>query len=171
MTTAAGPLSTFLDTSCFLKGGEVWCWGDNSRGQIGTGTANAFVSPPVPVIAGVNAIAVGGYHACAVMNFGAVTCWGDNTYGQLGIGSNKPDMVSSPSLGPVLGLGPVDSISAGLYHTCALIGWALFCWGDNRCVLSWLVCTGLCRRGFLWRHALPRRVRLLITGTHSWEYP
>jgi alpha-tubulin suppressor-like RCC1 family protein len=75
----------------------------------------------------------GSRHSCALISDGTVKCWGDNNYGQLGNGS------TIPSFTPVLvqGLsGPVSRISAGVEHTCAIIGDAsvggsVQCWGAN----------------------------------------
>ena len=58
--------------------------------------------------------AVGGSHACAVVN-GGVSCWGANESGQLGDGSTT----SSDMPVRVAGLTDVDGIVAGGAHTCA----------------------------------------------------
>ncbi len=65
--------------------GAVYCWGDNSRGQIGNGTridapTPTRVAAPAPFIA----ISAGFAHTCALTGDSTVYCWGDNTLGQVG---------------------------------------------------------------------------------------
>jgi len=72
--------------TCAVKtDGSLWCWGDNSYGQIGNGTLGGSVSEPVQVIpSGVSSVSSGWFHTCAVKQNGSLWCWGDNGYGQLG---------------------------------------------------------------------------------------
>lgn len=69
-------------------------------------------------------VAVGGDHACAVLD-GLTWCWGDNGDGQLGVGgiSRSSDPVR------VERLGFVEQASAGAGHTCALAQGEVWCWG------------------------------------------
>jgi hypothetical protein len=83
-----------------------------------------------PVLAGVDvrSIAVGRYHACALLADRSVRCWGKNNEGQLGDGSTN----DSAEPVPVHGLGDVTAIAAGERHTCALLANAtVSCWGAN----------------------------------------
>jgi alpha-tubulin suppressor-like RCC1 family protein len=113
--------------------GAVKCWGSNQFGQLGDGSTFP-VDRPVPATvsglgSGVAAIAVGGYHACALTTGGAVKCWGQNVVGQLGDNS----VVNRPTPVQVSGLTTgVAAITAGDSHTCALTtAGAVKCWGAN----------------------------------------
>ena len=132
ISVAAGSESTCALTNL----GTVWCWGDNSNGQLGDGT---FTQSTVPVqvmdstgsapLADVARITAGGSHTCAVTNLGAALCWGDNSNGQLG---NGTEIISSLPV-PVSGLSTgVSTIAAGSDFTCAVtLSGGAQCWGDG----------------------------------------
>ncbi len=118
-------------TCAIMEGGEAKCWGDNSYGQLGDGSL-VDSSTPVDVLElemGVASISTGGAHTCAVTVEGAAACWGDNTNGELGDGSS---MVQTRPV-TVQGLNQdVSSISASLFHTCAVTSsGGAKCWGRN----------------------------------------
>lgn len=75
------------------------------------------------------AVALGGYHTCALSDAGAVQCWGWNAFGELGDGT-RTDRYSPVG---VVGLGSgVAAVTAGYRHTCALTSTGgVKCWGDN----------------------------------------
>jgi alpha-tubulin suppressor-like RCC1 family protein len=73
-------------------------------------------------------------HTCALLSGGTVACWGANAYGQLGDGTttSSPIPVQVKGVGGTGSLSNVIAISAGRYHTCALVtGGTVECWGDN----------------------------------------
>src|SRR4051794_25772124 len=75
--------------TCAVRGGGVRCWGFNPYGELGNGT-NTSSSVPVQVVGltgGVQTVAVGEQHACALLLVGTVKCWGFNQYGALGSGN------------------------------------------------------------------------------------
>jgi len=120
------------DHSCSLTAsGGVNCWGENSSGQLGDGTT-VGKSTPVAVVGvnnAANMVSTGVYHTCAVTTNNGVKCWGSNGYGQLGNGERTIRITPVD----VLGLGEgVNSVSAGLSHTCALtLNGGVECWGSN----------------------------------------
>ncbi|MDF2697042.1 MAG: regulator of chromosome condensation, partial [Labilithrix sp.] len=84
-TIAVGPRSACATVS----DGSAYCWGDNSRGQLGSGD---FELQPTPVrvqgLAGPAVrMAVMEATTCAILQTGAVQCWGQNDKGQLGTGT------------------------------------------------------------------------------------
>ena len=99
-------------TCGLTPGGEAYCWGFNSDGQLGNGsTANSFI--PVAVSGGLSfiALAAGGRHACGRTTSGEVYCWGLNGSGQLGDGTTTSSTVPVA----VIGLpGATASSTAGV---------------------------------------------------------
>ncbi|MEM1417591.1 MAG: hypothetical protein AAGH15_22025, partial [Myxococcota bacterium] len=87
---------------------EVWCWGVSNG--LGPG-ATASVTTPERIedalgtpLTGVQRVATGGEHACAVVDDGTsfeVECWGSNDVGQLGRGTMTA-LEAEPA--PVVGL-------------------------------------------------------------------
>ena len=118
--------------SCALTtAGGVQCWGWNVFGQLGDGTLNLRMVPGnvIGLTSGIQALATGGDHACALTAIGGVKCWGWNGYGQLGDGTG----VSRTTPVDVIGLsGGVRAVTAGGTHTCALMATGgVRCWGNN----------------------------------------
>ncbi len=124
-------------TCALISNGTVTCWGDNSNGQLGTGD-NTYRNVPVAVTGGalanktVTHITAGAYHTCALISDGTVTCWGYNDFGQLGTGDQEYSNVSVAVTSGALTNKTVTHITAGTYHTCALISdGTVTCWGGG----------------------------------------
>ena len=133
LTSDINAVTVGKDYTCALTvDGGVKCWGYNGYGQLGDGT-QITRQQPVDVIgltSGVDTIATGGDHTCAVTDSGGAKCWGFNTYGQLGDNTttnrNEPVDVTWLTSG-------VSDITVGWDHTCALtIDGGIKCWGNNR---------------------------------------
>jgi alpha-tubulin suppressor-like RCC1 family protein len=119
--------------SCALLTNQtVQCWGDNTNGQLGNGaTATLPATVPVAVgggLSGVTSITAGQDHACALTASGALFCWGNNQQGQLGVGDQLQRTLPAPVNGLASG---VTQVTAGGYHTCALVSGGVKCWGFN----------------------------------------
>ena len=121
--------------------GEVQAWGSNYSGQLGNGTtANSNTPVSVlsrlggPALTGVTQLVQGSQFSCALIKGGEVKCWGDNTYGQLGnnTDNNSNTPVSVRNSTDTANLTGVTALTAGGYHTCALLtDGSLKCWGYN----------------------------------------
>ena len=110
-------------TCALTADGWVMCWGSNAFGQLGDGTTVSQLAPVTVtgLISGVQQIAAGGNHTCALTATGGVKCWGD--------------LATTPEDVPGLASG-VSAIAAGFMHTCAIVGDAaaggsVQCWGAN----------------------------------------
>ncbi len=129
-TLIAGPwvfdsvLAGAAGTCARQVGGEVLCWGKNQRGELGARTGAPVAASS---LGGAVAFAVGGAHTCLLAEDGTLACRGDNAYGQLGIG--VPGSTRVPAQ---VGMD-IDwsGVSAGVFHTCARRGAALYCWGEG----------------------------------------
>ncbi len=156
---AATAISAGSVHSCgLLDMGAVRCWGFGGDGRLGYGNENAVgddetpgsIEEPVDLDPGLGtgaakAISAGNGHSCALLGAGEVRCWGFNSTGQLGygntatIGDNEtPGSIQEPvDLDPGSGRGTAKAISAGGFHTCAILSdgsdgvsdGAVRCWG------------------------------------------
>jgi alpha-tubulin suppressor-like RCC1 family protein len=106
-------------TCALTAAAQVFCWGDDTWGQLGDGGKGYYTDLPRPVVglsSAVATIAAGLGHTCAVTVSGGVWCWGANDYGQLGNGTTTDSSVPVAVAGLSSG---VVAIAAGYYHTCA----------------------------------------------------
>lgn len=89
--------------------GTVWCWGQNSMGQLGDGTTSgqvcgSSICRPSPVqvtgLTSVVDIVAGAAHTCARRQDGTFWCWGMNESGQLGDGAPAGQQCSTTVCAP-----------------------------------------------------------------------
>jgi alpha-tubulin suppressor-like RCC1 family protein len=138
--SAAGGYSCGLTTA-----GAAYCWGINNEGELGSATnsecGDNCSTLPVPVAGGLTfqSVSVGLYHACALSTNGTPYCWGSSNFGALGVDTATLNACAAtpyhggcPYPVPVSGGLTFRSISAGVYHTCAVTATgAAYCWGRN----------------------------------------
>ena len=65
-----------LQTCALTSGGQAYCWGSNSNGELGTGDS-VTIQIPRPVTGGLSftSLNVGQGSSCGIAN-GAAYCWG-----------------------------------------------------------------------------------------------
>ncbi len=123
-------VSSGHDHSCAITpAGAVWCWGNNSLGQLGTPSP---LYQGVPIQAAVGTAdqleAHSSGHTCAVRS-GTALCWGSNASGQLGDGGQPGGTASRAVAGGV----SFAQVTTGTSHSCGIdIGGRLWCWGSNQ---------------------------------------
>ncbi|MGB7213390.1 MAG: hypothetical protein WBC97_12280 [Gemmatimonadales bacterium] len=117
-------------TTCGIATDNMaYCWGDNTYGQAGVGSAAAAVTTPLPVAGGhqFQSITLGSAHSCGIAVDGTAWCWGINNSGQLG-----DSIIGGSSTVPVQVAGGLrfNSLVAGFNYTCGqAIGAGWVCWG------------------------------------------
>ncbi|MBN2723721.1 MAG: hypothetical protein JXR95_06590 [Deltaproteobacteria bacterium] len=115
-----------------IAGGNIYCWGANTMGQLGVdpGLVPWSYEPQIidfPYgIDFMDKISTGFGHACAD-GLGFSLCWGANMVGQLG--NNTYDTSISPVIVDVPAYQSFNNISAGYMHSCAIGAGSLWCWG------------------------------------------
>ena len=116
--------------SCANQGKILYCWGQNSDGEIGDGTTqNANARRPVMSVQNPQAVGLGQFISCVCDRTGQAWCWGRNVEAELGVGSTSPTM---PVPTRVPGIGDCQQIAAGAQHTCVIrMDGTVACWGAN----------------------------------------
>lgn len=124
-----------------LSSKKAYCWGDNSRGQLGINSTTQSITPRAVLgpAAGASknfiSLSAGYWVTCGIeeITFKAY-CWGSNLNGKLGNGlkvnSLTPAAVLGVEGGPSLDFSQVKN---GYYHTCGieLLTKKTYCWGNN----------------------------------------
>jgi alpha-tubulin suppressor-like RCC1 family protein len=151
-------LATKLDTSCVVASpalvtpgtspSKTYCWGKNDSFQLGLANGTPYSHTPQAInfsglVTSSNPtphayqLAVGNKHVCGILNDSTVACWGnhDLTYRQLGNGATPGFNYAIPSrvkINSTTNLSGVRAISAGRFHTCAVVAPSgeVYCWGD-----------------------------------------
>ena len=114
-------------SAAIKENGDLYCWGNNERGHIGTGdTVHQFT--PVKVLSNVKKFTMGSEHTAAIKENGDLYCWGSNGRGEVGMGSDNTVQKE-----PVKVLENIKDVSLGYWSSAAISeNGDLYCWGDNR---------------------------------------
>ena len=134
-------ISALSNHNCAIKGTErrVWCWGNNSHGQLGIGEIrdniatnfNSSIAVQATELEETNirSVSAGHQFSCAVLMDKTIKCWGNNQHGRLGVGT-----AGGISITPVqvVGINNATSVIAGVLYACALLeDKTAKCWGNN----------------------------------------
>jgi serine/threonine protein kinase/alpha-tubulin suppressor-like RCC1 family protein len=151
-TQIAAGASQFGSHVCaLLEDQSLQCWGSAKFGKLGYGHTNVIGDDEPPSSVGsvavggkINSIAAGKYNTCAILDGVAedggskegkqLRCWGWNGEGQLGLGHTRDigDDEIPASAEPVDVGGPVEQVSVGRRHVCAVLeSKEVRCWGWN----------------------------------------
>ena len=127
---SADMIATGAGFSCDIDHAStfVYCWGANTRGQIGTGQI-ATTLTPTKIATGASKIAVGRDHTCALLSAG-IACWGQNTGSRLVPGVSDP-FLTTPTVETGSFPPTVDQLVAGDVHTCLTVSGNYLCWGES----------------------------------------
>ena len=132
-------LSAIATSTCAVaSGGSVKCWGDNTYGTLGRGSAGANVTQdPLPHavtsgVADVVSLSGGAYAQCAIDRQGGAKCWGRCLFGDIS-GAFETVSTSTPVDMSSYGFGAnLVEASGGLDFLCMLASDAkAWCIGRN----------------------------------------
>jgi alpha-tubulin suppressor-like RCC1 family protein len=127
-------LSANAESTCAVTSDhEMFCWGDNSHGELGLGdNVNRLVPTKVP-LSNVMAVSGGVEHTiCALLGDGTVWCAGANAANELTTGTTadgpSPTQIMASAGMP---LTDVIEVAVGELHACARRTDGLWCWGSD----------------------------------------
>ncbi|MEZ4373807.1 MAG: IPT/TIG domain-containing protein [Polyangiaceae bacterium] len=116
----------FLHACAKKSDDTLWCWGNNSFGEIGRGDFNNPQVGPIQVMTNVDKVSAGGFFTCAIDNAKKLYCWGDNADGHVGVGNTT----NQPSPQEVTTIGTVNEVDASVRSACAIkADTTVWCWG------------------------------------------
>ncbi|MET4143757.1 hypothetical protein [Arthrobacter sp. UYCo732] len=110
--------------------GELYCWGDNWRGQLGIGEDRTEESEPVKVIGldgkVISQVITNGYNTCAIAD-GAPYCWGSYSL----ISDDNVVVPTAVDTAGVLAGKTITKLVGGNQFACVLADGTPYCWGAN----------------------------------------
>jgi serine/threonine-protein kinase len=113
-------------TCAVANTGAVYCWGLNSRGQLGLGDTMNRPTPTLVAVPSASTIDCRASTTCVRTAPGAIYCWGANDEGQ----------AAEPSFADVLsphdvGLSGTVGVAVGETSVCARTSGGVSCWGGS----------------------------------------
>ena len=126
-------------------GGNLYTWGANGFGQIGSGTAAVPLSPfkingapssGIPDTTKFDFVDAGAYHSVAIDADKNLYAWGRNNYGQVGDGSGAnqyaPYKINGAAGSGIPGATKFQTMASGYNHALAIdVDGNLYSWGRN----------------------------------------
>lgn len=133
-------IETDSGTTCGIGGtnDSIYCWGQNTNGEIGDNTTAQRLLPTAVVPAtGANSgwtkLELDGSHACGIRG-GHLLCWGDDDEGAIGNNTTKENYIDQPTEVQGSYSDWVD-VTTGQEHTCGIRNesglYKAYCWGAN----------------------------------------
>jgi alpha-tubulin suppressor-like RCC1 family protein len=124
-------------TCARLASGAVYCWGDGSSGQMGTGAGASSLTPvKVPLAAGASLIASGDQFVCAALTNSTVWCWGADYDGELGDGTYTNGRNNQFKPSPVQVVTNLFTMPSAMTASTAtmhvMAGTGVFSWGEDQ---------------------------------------
>ena len=121
------------DFNCALDDGdEVYCWGSNKRGQLGTPNIKSKAKTPQKVDTNVKfkKVYTKAHYACALDEHNHAYCWGDGSNGEVGNGEkglfNEPQKVKTDM--------QFSRLIMARTYTCGVAKESndVYCWGKSK---------------------------------------
>ncbi|HEY8087992.1 MAG TPA: hypothetical protein VIF09_09105, partial [Polyangiaceae bacterium] len=121
--------------ACALVGSTVYCWGDDSQGELGPVGDGGPSASPVIVAGNASALSAGYDHVCAILA-GTPACWGSNVSGELG---HTPGLGDQTCAGgtpcepapQTIAVAGASGVHAGFQASCFTTGSVPSCLGAN----------------------------------------
>jgi len=126
----------YSDSAAITSDGALYCWGNNTYGQLGNGTTISSQIPwpsIMPPGKAFSKVAAGSSHMVALSTDGYVYSWGLNVSGQLGTGSTASSYVPvALANAGVIETKHVTDIASGSNHALAVLNdGSVVSWGYN----------------------------------------
>jgi len=124
--------------ACALQtDGTAYCWGKNTRGQLGDNDLGTDKDVPTPVSGNHKFIKIdsGNLHTCALKANGTAWCWGGDDSGQLGNGAGISGNQDEPT--QVVNISDFVDVQASIgggatSYSCGLrANGEIWCWGGD----------------------------------------
>lgn len=158
--------------TCGLRHGDLYCWGSNTEGELGSGITNNSCGElsgetfcrdlPTKVAGSCWSTVALGYGATCGVRAGALYCWGRNSDAQLGLGSTSSFRTAVTRVGSA---SDWTAVSLGDLHGCGIRGGVAYCWGSNG---YGQIGDGIPRADRV-RAVVPTRVGTSTDGTAYWS--